>query len=65
MCGHIDTCKPVVWWAGDISIVGSFYDLGLACSASDTRARISIPVSGGQYHLIHIPSLNCMSTEEA
>ena len=56
-----------------VSIVGSLRDREVACSASDRRARISNPVSGGQYHLNHLtilrrffwPSLAYMCTKVA
>ena len=41
-----------------VSIVGSLRDREVACAASDARARISNPVSGGQCHLLkssHLP----------
>ena len=56
-----------------VSIVGSLRDREVACSASDRRARISNPVSGGQCHLNHLtilrrfswPSLAYMCTKVA
>ena len=55
------------------SIVGSLRDREVACSASENRARISNPVSGGQCHLNHLtilrrfswPSLAYMCTKVA
>ena len=56
-----------------VSIVGSLRDREVACSASNARARISNPVSGGQCHLNHLtilrrfswPSLAYMCTKVA
>ena len=56
-----------------VSIVGSLRDREVACSASDARARISNPVSGGPCHLNHLtilrrfswPSLAYMCTKVA
>ena len=56
-----------------LSTVGSLRDREVACSASDCRARISNPVSGGQCHPNHLtilrrfswPSLAYMCTKVA
>ena len=52
-----------------MNIVGSLRDRELVCSAVDQQGSISNPVSGGQWHLIHLtilrfslPSLAYMCT---